>query len=120
MVLICRPNIGIKFVVQAKQSTFLCPSPYVVTGNVTIIFFCLLWIFDQRNNEKCYWNETFLYGFDVGGFVSCCGCRFRCSVTLGSGKDSSGSRFRGEGPRVVVISEGMGFHPFSLHLSQLQ
>ena len=28
MVLICRPNIGIKFVVQAKQSTFLCPSPY--------------------------------------------------------------------------------------------
>ena len=25
-----------------------------------------------------------------------------------------------EGSRVVVISEGMGFHPFSLHLSQLQ
>ena len=30
MVLICRPNIGIKFVVQAKQSTFLCPSPYCI------------------------------------------------------------------------------------------
>ena len=25
-----------------------------------------------------------------------------------------------EGSRVVVISEGMGFHPFSLHSSQLQ